>query len=245
MLLEIGILISLAAALFLVLKNYPKTGEEVGARGGERKVRKFWKRLFHKRGDLESIQKEIKRGQDDVISPLDIVKAEEKYQETDPEITLMLMEAEKMFSENDYRGAEEKAIAAIMKDKKCAESYVIIGKIAHSRGEFSDAKDSYKTAIKCNPLYPEAYHGLGMIDVKSDNFTEAIENLQRAVNLDRSQPSWWSDLGRAYMEVRQFAKATKSFKKAASLDIDNKEYKDLASEAEDKQRSHALAFRKK
>jgi cytochrome c-type biogenesis protein CcmH/NrfG len=69
--------------------------------------------------------------------------------------------------------------------------------------------------------------------------------LQKAVNLDRGIALWYAELGKAYMQVRQFAKATKALKRAASLDIDNKEYKELASEAEDKQRAHSTVYRYK
>ena len=45
------------------------------------------------------------------------------------------------------------------------------------------------------------------------------------------------------MEIRQFAKASKALKRAAQLDIDNKEYRNLAFLAEEKQKTHTRAFR--
>jgi len=243
-LLEIAIIISLALILFLVLKNYPKSGEGIKSKSGERKVWQFWKKMFRARSaDLLAIQQEIEKDQEKILSPKDIELAGKKFMEDDPEITKILIDAEKSFQENDMRSAEEFAISALTKDRKCADAYVVIGKIAFHRGEFEDAKEAYKTALKCNPEFPEAYYGTGIIELKNENYSDAIDNLQKAVSLDRGQAEWWAELGKTYMEVRQFAKATKSLKKATSLDIDNKEYKQLASDAEDKQRSHSTAFR--
>lgn len=232
--------------LFLILRNYPRSGEEIKSKSGERKVWKFWKKMFQARStDLSAIQREIEKDQEKILSPKDIEMAGKKFMEDDPEITKILIDAEKSLEENDMRGAEEHAISALAKEKKCTDAYVVLGRIAYHRGEFEDAKEAYKTALKCNPEFAEAYFGIGLIDLKNENYSEAIDNLQKAINLNRGQADWWAELGKAYIEVRQFAKATKSFKKASSLDIDNKEYKQLASDAEDKQRSHATAFRKK
>lgn len=244
--LEIGIIISLAVVLFLVLRNFPKSSDELKTKTGERKVRKFWNSIFGKRkSDLASIQKEIDKNKDAVLSPLAIEEAGKKFKEEDPEITKVLIDAEKALIENDIRGAEELAISVLSKEKKCAEAYMLLGNIAYHRGEFSDAEAAYKTTLKCNFEFAEAYFGLGLVQIKNENFTEAIDNFQRAVSIERGEANWWAELGQAYMEVRQFAKAAKSFKKAASLDIDNREYKQLAGEAEEKQRSHTVAFRRK
>ena len=244
--LEIGIIICLAAVLFLALRNYSVSGDELKKKSGERKVISFWKNHFKKRkNEIESIQRAIEKDQDKVLSPLDLEQAGKKFLEENPEITRLLIDADRAFIENDLRGAEDMAIDVLSKEKKCGEAYVILGKVAFLRGEFEDARAAYRTALKCNMEFADAYFGLGQVELKNENYTEAIENYQRAVSLDRGSAEWWAELGSAYMEVRQFAKATKAYKKAASLDLDNKDYKQLASEAEDKQRSHSIAFRRK
>ena len=244
--LELGIIICLAVVLFLVLRNFPESSEGLGSKTGEKKVINFWKKVFHSRKKtLDSIQREIEKNKDKVISPIEIEAASDKFKEEDPETTRTLIDAERCFLENNLRDAEDMAISVLSKEKKCAGAYVLLGQIAFQRGEFDDAEAAYKTALKCNLEFADAYVGLGSIQVKNENFTDAIDSFHQAISLDRGQAEWWCYLGLSYMEVRQFAKAAKAFKKAASIDVDNKRYKQLAAEAEEKQRSHAMAFRKR
>jgi tetratricopeptide (TPR) repeat protein len=240
-LLEIGIIITLALIFFFVLKNFPKTGESQPER---MKKESFWEKAFSKKKEslAESIQEEIEKNQEKIIAPVEINLTSEKYEEADPEIAKLLYEADTAFEKNDLRAAEDLAIEAISKEKKCGQAYVIVGKIAFTRGVLQDAKAAFKAAMKCNDELGEAYFGMGSINLREENFTKAIENLSEAVSIDRGKAEWYAELGKAYMEVRQFAKAAKALKRAASLDIDNKEYKELASEAEDKQRAHATVF---
>lgn len=249
--LEIGIIVCLAAVLFLVLHNFPKTAENESDNTSdnimvdEKKSVGFLKNIFKKKP--KDISNEIKEavvsGQEKVIAPSQAEIVKEKYQESDPEIAQLLHEADIALEKSDLREAEDLAINAISKDKKCAPAYDIIGTVAMLRGSFDEAKQAYKTALKCNPELGSAYFGLGQICLRDENYTDAIENMQRSVVLDRSHADWYAELGKAYMEVRQFAKAAKALKRATSLDIDNKSYKELAAEAEEKQRAHASAYR--
>lgn len=245
--LEVGIIICLAIVLFLVLHNFPKTKEEGITSEYKDKKNNFWSRfaMRKKQNNSETIQKAIDNAKEAIIPPSETETAQLKFREDDPEVADFLYQADQALEKSDLREAEEKAIEAISKNKKCGKAYEIIGVIAMQRGSFDEAKESFKTAIKCDPEIGGAYFGLGQIDLKNENFTEAIENLQRAVALDRSRADWYCELGKAYMEVRQFAKAAKALKRATSLDIDSKEYKELAAEAEEKQRAHAAAFRTK
>lgn len=240
--LEIIIVISLALSLFLVLKNFPKTGEKIK---GEEMI-PFWQKIFKRREKIvEEIQAEIIKGQDGLVAPIKIAQAKKKFLENDHEILKLLFEAEEALSKGDLREAEDKAILAIQKDKRCAQAYAVMGKVALLRGVFSDAKEAFRMAIKCNAEIGEACFGLGQVFLREDNYSEAILQLQRAVNLDRNIAEWQAALGRAFMGVRQFAKAAKALRRATNLDIDNKEYRELAAEAEEKQRSHSRAFRLK
>lgn len=261
--LEIAIIICLALILFLILKNFPKTASEKEAGVFDQKaesqipvnaivakVKKtpnFLQKVFSKKrkDNLDGIKAAIEKGQGGIIAPVEINQAKRAYKEEDSEIARILYEADLALMRNDLREAEELALKAILKDKKSARSYIVIGKVAFARGSFDDAKESFKTALKCDDESGEAYFGLGQIELRDENFSQALDNLQKAVNLDRGVAEWYAELGKAYMQVRQFAKAAKALKRAASLDIDNKEYKELASEAEDKQRAHSTVYRHK
>lgn len=251
--LEIGILVCLAVIFFLALKNFSKTKENfiVPGPSDEPKLeasnmkKSIFSKLFKKKTpeDREDIIAVLEEDKYKIVAPAEVNEAQKAYNEADPEIAKTLYEADMAIARGDLREAEDLALDAILKDKKCAHSYVIIGKVAYSRGSFDDAKEAYKTALKSDSETAEAYYGLGQIELKDENFSEALLNLQKAVNIDRGVAEWYAELGKAYMQVRQFARATKALKRAASLDIDNREYKELASEAEDKQRAHSSVYR--
>lgn len=255
--LEIGIIICLAISLFFALRNFPKAAlasetrsNTIGVPRIEKPKRSFV--LFSifgkfgarfKREKMDQIQSEITKGQESIITPSDINQAKETFDEEDAEIARILLESENCLLGEKLREAEDLALEAISIDKKCSQAYAIMGKVAFLRNSYTDAKEAFKVALKCNDDNGGAYFGLGQISLSQDNYTEGIENLQKATSCDRNNALWYAELGKAYMGVRQFAKATKALKRAASLDIDNKEYKQLASEVENKQRLHSSVYR--
>lgn len=237
----------------MVLKNFPKTKNDfdipkMDSRVVEKSIIKkesFFSKIFAKKSvqSEEGIMSVINKDNHKIVAPLEINEAQKAYKESDPEIAKILYEADLALQRGDLREVEDLALQAIVKDKKCAHSYVLVGKVAFSRGSFDDAKEAFKTALKCDTETAEAYFELGQIELKDENYSEALMSLQKAVNLNRGVAQWYAELGKVYMQVRQFAKATKALKRAASLDIDNKEYKEMASEAEDKQRAHSTVYR--
>jgi len=243
-LLEVIIILCLAGTLFLLLKHYPDAKTLKFPISKESLSQFIGKFKFKGKNISREIAEEIARDQDGVISPRDLEDAAINFDE-DPELARILVQADRLHSEGDLRGAEDKAVEAISKNKKCAKAYALIGNIASSRGQFSEAKEAYRAALKCNPDFAEAYFGLGTIELREENHTEATELLAKSVALDKNHPDWYAELGKSYIELRQYAKAAKAFKRATSLDMNNKEYRDLASEAEEKQKSHAIYTRSK
>lgn len=242
--LEVIIILCLAGALYLLLKHYPDAKTLKFPVSRESLSQFIGKFKFKGKNISQEIAEEIARGQEDIITPKEIEDAAVNFAE-DPELAKILIHADKLFAEGDLRGAEDKAIEAIGHNKKSAKAYALIGKIASHRGQFSESEEAYRAALKCNPDFAEAYFGLGKLEMREENFTEATELLAKCIVLDKNHPEWYAELGKAYNEIRQYAKAAKAFKRATSLDMDNKDYKDLASEAEEKQKSHSIYTRSK
>ena len=244
--LEIIIVFCLAVALFLLLRHYPDAQGfkfPVNRENFSNFVGRF--KGAKRRNATENVTFEISKDQQQIVSPAEIEEAVEQYKEENPETAEALIQAEKAYAENDLRTAEDKAIEAIGQNKRCFKAYVIIGDIAYSRGQFPEAKEAYKAAIKCNPSSGEAFFGLGEIEFRAENYTGAIDYLLKSVILEKGHADWYAELGKAHMEIRQYAKAAKALRRSASLDIDNKEYRELASQAEEKQRTHSIYTRHK
>lgn len=243
--LEVTIIVLLAFALFVLLRHYPEVKE--GSVLNEKKesmIKNFFAKFKRKSSDLE-IAEAIISGQEEIVAPAKVEEILDELKDFDPEIAKKLCQADQAFSEEDLRKAEDLSIEIISLDKRCDKAYINIGKVAFIRGHFEDATEAFKTAIKCNGKAAEAYFYLGKIFFRNENPTNAIEYLQKSINLEKGHAEWYGELGIAFMDVRQYAKAAKMLKKAASLDIDNKEYRRLASEAEDKQRSHSYYAKSK
>ena len=256
--LEIAIIITIAIALFLLLRNYSKTKDAVVLDDAykskddaykskkESKMFKFWQKyiLRKKQHEEQEIIDALRSGQSGIVSPKEIEQAQDSFDAADPEVAKLLVEANDAFRANDFKIVEEKSIEAIAKDKHCDQAYAFVAKVAIERKDYSDAEEACKTALQINQDNALAHSILGDIYLSKERYTEAIIEFQRAVNLDRNNALWQAGLGKAYMQVRQFSKAAKALKRASSLDIDSKEYRELAFEAEEKQRAHAKAFRR-
>ncbi len=200
-------------------------------------------RLFGKKSKENDIISEIDKNKKNIIPPSEINKALTNFNEEDPELAKLLYAADSAFMHDNLREAEDFAIDALSKDKKCGNAYLIMGKIARTRGTFDEAREAFAAALKCDSYLAEACFGLGQIEAKEENYSVAVDHLQKAVNIERSHADWYAELGKAYMQSRQFSRAEKALKKAASLDFDNKEYKILATEAEEKMRNMSRAYR--
>ena len=248
--LEIAIIVTVAAALFLLLRNYSKTKDavvldDVDKPKKESVMFKFWQKyvLRKKQHDEQEIIEALKSGQAGIVSPKEIEQAQDSFDAADPEVAKLLVEANEALKNADFKIVEERSIEAIAKDKHCDQAYAFVAKVTAERKDYSDAEEACDTALKINPSNALAHSILGDIFLVKERYTEAITEYQKAVNLDRNNAEWQAGLGKAYMQVRQFPRAAKALKRASSIDIDNKEYRALAFEAEEKQKAHARAFR--
>lgn len=248
---EIAIIIVVGAIVFLLIRKYPSRGVEKRIFKSSKPRNKFkipsFNKIFIKKRHLEEseIIEALVADQDKVVSPRDIEIAKESYDADDPALAKLLFEADEAISENDYNLAEEKAIDAVAMDKHCDQAYAFIALVALKKGELENAKTAAETALKCSRQNAMSLAVLGEIYLTREKYSEAIDYLLKAVMLNRNNPVWYGLLGQAYLEVRQYAKSAKAFKRASSLDLDNKEYRRLASIAEEKQMSHSHVFRSK
>lgn len=245
--LEISIIICVGAIIFLLIRRYPRSG--FGDLIHKPKSSKFSSmgNLFSRKRHVEEdeIREALQSDQGDIVSPNEIEEAKTSFQAEDPEVAKLLHEADQAVNVQDYSGAEEKAIEALSLDKHCDQAYAFVAFTALKKGELENADVAAKTALKCNAENAMAQAVIGEIFLTREKYTEAIDKLLKAVMLNRNNASWYGLLGQAYMEVRQFAKSAKAFKRAASLDLDNREYRRLASIAEEKQIAHSRVFRAK
>lgn len=231
--LEIAILICVAAIFAILALRFPKTSD---SRFVDNKVQEE-KPILEARKILEERHKK----RDDSVEP-EIIEPVDELDNYDKELAKILKSAREKIKNGKYVSAEKILIDAVLKDNKCVWAYEKLGTIYLIMGKnISDAEESFLTALKLDRNNAPSWYGLGQIYFSQGKYNKAIENLQKAVNIIRTDAGYQAALGKAYLEVRQYGKATKALKRAASLDISNQEYKELASLAEDKHKEHSRA----
>lgn len=232
--LEIGILLTVAAIFIFLAVRFPKTKDFQFKKTSEVKNDKTIieaKKILAERQNREPDYSHVPEKQIEINDDLD------SYE---PELSALLKLARDKIENGKYTTAEGLLVDAICKDSKCAWAYEQLGVIYLTIGKnISDAKESFAMAIKLNPEGAESWFGLGKILLSEGQTNNAIDHLQKATMIDRNNSEYQAELGKAYLEIRQFGKASKALKRAASLDISNPDYKQLASIAEDKHREHS------
>ena len=245
--LEIAIIITVSLLIILLLKNYPKGYDEMTMSGGnESKMKiKFISKLFENRRLRveEQIKQSLNNGMTETVSPKEVSNAQDDFGAKDPEIARLLFEANEALIKEDYSEVEKKSLEAISKDKKCDQAYAFIAQIALKKGDLSDSLEAAETSIKCNSDNALAHYVLGEVYFQTEKYNDSIDHYTKATHLSRTNAEWLAGLGKAFLEVRQFSKAAKALKRASMLDINNEEYKKLAVESEEKQKSHSRVFR--
>lgn len=236
--LEIAIIVCLAAIFVILAIRFPKTGDFVVSGAGGRKDDE--KNLLEAKQILEQRHR---RQEMEMMAEIPEFETEiDELDRYDQEMSAILKEAREKIVAGKYSSAEKLLIDAICKDSKCVWAYEKLGEIYLAIGKnLSDAQESFAMALKLDRRNAPSWFGIGQIYFADGHFNKAISSYQKAVNISRTTPEYQAALGKTYMEVRQYGKAAKALKRASSLEISNQEYKDLASIAEDKHREHSRA----
>ncbi len=233
--LEIAIIVCVAAVFVIIAFRFPKTGNL--------SLAKREKSFDDEAAILEAKKILNEKSPEDLPEVLPAgVEPTDELDAYDEELSELLKSAREKIDSGKYASAENVLIDAICKDSKCAWAYERLGHVYLMIGKnLNDATESFLMATKIDRDNDSAWFGLGQIYFSEAHFNKAIDAFSKAVNISRTDAQYLAALGKAYLEVRQYGKASKSLKRAASLDISNAEYKKLASFAEDKHREHSRA----
>lgn len=110
-----------------------------------------------------------------------------------------------------------KAIAAVEDNTQTLESLVAEARAAQSRGEFSQAADSYRKATALEPSIPELWANLGLMEHESGKISEAMKSFEHAARLKPSLFVPQLFLGLEYLQSDQPAAAVPHLENAVRL----------------------------
>src|SRR5262249_24420160 len=124
-----------------------------------------------------------------------------------------------LIATQDLRRAVEVRNTLLQRFSAASESHLIAGHIGKVRGEFAEAKDSYRRAIDIDPLQTEAIFNL--VDISppstSDPLTKRLENLAGDDSFSPRQKTNLSfALARIYERAGEVARAFSAYEQANS-----------------------------
>ncbi|MCI0488982.1 MAG: tetratricopeptide repeat protein [Blastocatellia bacterium] len=96
-----------------------------------------------------------------------------------------------------------------------ASAHYNLGLIYQQRGQYEEAKSSFRRAIEIDPDETDAHYQLGRIAREEDRLADAIAHFDSVVQRDseHSQNEIWREIGRVYFQAEQYEDARASFER--------------------------------
>jgi len=162
------------------------------------------------------------------------IKSGDKEDKEDLDLQGVLEKIDELIEEKAYKEAEELLIKAVDINPTNARIYNKLGIIYLEQENFTDAKEAFKTALKYDQNNDLIYNNLGLALFNQGRYTEAIEAYQKSIQLNSLIPHRYINLGLSYAALRKYKEALDAYKKALVLDKNNKDYKKLIKEIQEK-----------
>jgi tetratricopeptide (TPR) repeat protein len=96
-----------------------------------------------------------------------------------------------------------------------ASAHYNLGLIYLQRGQFAEAKSSFRRAVEIDPQDTDSHYQLGRISSREARLSEAITHFDSVVRLDpdHSQSEVWREIGWAYFQAGQLKDALNAFER--------------------------------
>jgi tetratricopeptide (TPR) repeat protein len=95
-----------------------------------------------------------------------------------------------------------------------AERYFKVGVSYYESGQYQQAIEAYKHAVRLNAEYADANYNLGMAYSSLGQYKEAIEAYKKAIRINPDYEAAYYNLGHAYSNLKQYDNSVKAFRQA-------------------------------
>jgi tetratricopeptide (TPR) repeat protein len=95
-----------------------------------------------------------------------------------------------------------------------AEQYNKEGMSRYESGQYQQAIDAYRSAIRLKPDYPDANYNLGMAYSSLGQYKEAIEAYKKALRVKPDHETAYYNLGHAYSNLKKYDESIKAFRQS-------------------------------
>jgi tetratricopeptide (TPR) repeat protein len=109
---------------------------------------------------------------------------------------------------------------AVRADSTMSKAWVNMGLALGAKGENSQARRAFQSAIAINPRDVLAYCHMGYLEQQSGNVSEAIGLYQQALAIDANSAQAHYNLGLAFAEAKVFKEAVVEWETVVRLDPD-------------------------
>ena len=120
--------------------------------------------------------------------------------------------------ENDEESLVIQIQASLKREPRNSELYIKLGQAYWNHGDYQQAFDAFKQAVKLAPASAEAHNWLGVFLMGRGNLPDAISALRKAVSLDPRYARAYTNLGSALAKSGDLAGAVTAFQKALTLE---------------------------
>ncbi|BAY45001.1 TPR repeat-containing protein [Scytonema sp. HK-05] len=129
----------------------------------------------------------------------------------------LIQEANVLYSQGNFTGAEENLRKLIKKFPKDAFGYYQLGNVLYQQGKAEEAITQYKEAIRLNSRYALAHNGMGIALASQGRLQEAIAEYQKALKINPEYADALASLGQALWQQGNRDQALASLEKAANI----------------------------
>lgn len=129
----------------------------------------------------------------------------------------LIQEANVLYSQGNFTGAEENLRKLIKKFPKDAFGYYQLGNVLYQQRKAEEAITQYKEAIRLNSRYALAHNGMGIALASQGRLQEAIAEYQKALKINPEYADALASLGQALWQQGNRDQALASLEKAANI----------------------------
>ena len=123
--------------------------------------------------------------------------------------------AEKLFSKDDLRGAEQELKRAIKLNSSQAPFYSLYGMLRLKQDRYREAVEYFNRALGIDPGFQPAIFGRGMARMKREKYYPAIEDFKASLKLFPAHLDSTFGLGISYFELERYRDAVPHLRRVA------------------------------
>jgi tetratricopeptide (TPR) repeat protein len=134
-----------------------------------------------------------------------------------PERSQILQEANALYNQGDFKGAEENLRKFIKKFPEDAFGHFQLGNALFEQKKSEEAISAYREAIRLQPKYALAYNAIGMAYASQSSWQEAITEYKKALEINPNYGEALTNFALALWQTNKKDEALSSLEKAINI----------------------------